>query len=469
MPALGSLVAKKKGRDTSSRNEFDIPLCDLLLDLVKQDIDGPNALLFTEIAHSFAHDILHASTLASALLWYEGVTPDLSRSPDLVSISTNVESGLVFLRSACDTIAQAFAQFAVPPAKGKVSNKAAESFHSLLQWVGCGESPPQTPKNTLEANAHYDLVSAPFHFLEQHSAWFLHLRSLRDKLTHRGYSFVTYTERVFLEGILMPPGVAELQRLHGGYKQEDYREDAPPRFKRYKLLETMKEFTAKTLELASDLAVAMTKELGMVPLGTHFISGVHIPALYELLSYQTPTSANGVQGYEDSNLRSKAWYLLRARDYLGAAEEGYPEGFWWRFKTQLTTIFGRPPLRISKEQRSSGVFKWYVFCYDGKHYGVLTLDWLNRDDTWIRDREEDLQNFADAKHLDGTVLVGRGWHDGTVGVGADSAEQSRFLIADLDPLKAAEDVFTKLTTLAVAEEMRKWDDDPHAKAGPSLE
>jgi hypothetical protein len=73
MPALGGLVTNTKVRGTSSRHEFDIPLCDLLLDLVEQDIDGPDALLFTKIAHSFAHDILHVSTLASALLWYEGV------------------------------------------------------------------------------------------------------------------------------------------------------------------------------------------------------------------------------------------------------------------------------------------------------------------------------------------------------------------------------------------------------------
>jgi hypothetical protein len=469
MPALGSLVTNKKVRATSSRHEFDIPLCDLLLDLVEQDIDGPDALLFTEIAHSFAHDILHVSTLASALLWYEGVTPDLSRSPDLVSISTNVESSLVFLRSACDTIAQAFARFAVPPAKGKVSNSATTSFHSLLQWVGFGDSPPQTPKKTLEAKAHYDLVSVPFHFLEQHSEWFLRLKKLRDALMHRGYSFVIYTERVFLEGFLRPPGIAELQQLHGGYKQEDYREDAPPRFKRYKLLETMKEFTTKTLELAEDLAVAMSREFGMVSSGTHFISGVHVPALYELLSYQQPTVARGVQGCEDSNLRSKAWYLLRARDYLGAVAEGYPDGFWWRFKTRLTAICGRPPLHISKEQRSSGVLKWYVFCCDGKHYGVLTLDWLKRDDTWIRDREEDLQNFADAQHLDGTVLVGRGWHDEALVVGAERAGPSGFLIADPDPVKTAEEVFARLTTLAVAEDICKWDDDPHARPGPFSE
>jgi hypothetical protein len=152
----------------------------------------------------------------------------------------------------------AFARFAVPPAKGKFSKRGTESFHGLLRWVGLGYPSPENQKEMVKAKAHYNLVSVPFHFLERHSAWFLHLWRLRNKLTHEGYSLVPYTERVFLEGFLRPPGIAKLQMLHGGYKPEDYREDAPPRFKRYKLLETIKEFTTKTLELARDLAVAIT-------------------------------------------------------------------------------------------------------------------------------------------------------------------------------------------------------------------
>lgn len=133
-PALGTLITEKEGRDASSKYEFAIPLCDLLLDLVERDIDGPDALLFTEIAYSFARDILHVATLASSLLWYEGITSDLDRSPDLVSISVNVEAGLAFLRSACDTINPAFARFAVPPEKGQISNSGKESFAGLLNW-----------------------------------------------------------------------------------------------------------------------------------------------------------------------------------------------------------------------------------------------------------------------------------------------------------------------------------------------
>jgi hypothetical protein len=41
-PALGTLITDKEGRDTSSKYEFAIPLCDLLLDVVECDIDGPD-------------------------------------------------------------------------------------------------------------------------------------------------------------------------------------------------------------------------------------------------------------------------------------------------------------------------------------------------------------------------------------------------------------------------------------------
>lgn len=463
MPALGRLVTDTNRRNTSSHNEFNIPLCDLLLDLVEPDKDGPDALLFTEIAHSFANDVLHVSTLASALLWYEGVTPDLSRSTDLPSIAVNVEASLAFLRSACDVLATAFARFAVPAAKGRISKRGRESFHGLLRWVGLGYPPPENQSQAIQAKANYELVSVPFHFLEQHSGWFLHLRSLRNDLTHRGYYLVPYTERVFLEGILQPPGIAELQWLHGGYKQKDYREDDPPRLKRYDLLATIRQFTEKTIELANGLAAAMIQELGIVPSGTHFIGGVHVPALYHLLSYEKPTVGREVRGYEDSNLRSEAWYLLRAGDYLSAHDEGYPDGYWWRFKTRLSAICGRPPLRLSNDQSLSAAGRWYVFCCEGKHYGVVIHEWLSSDHAWIQDAELRLQKFKDDKHLDGTVLVGRGWLNETEVVGADSLGRRKSLIAEHDPVTAAEEVFTRLTTLVSPTETCKWSDDPHER------
>jgi tetratricopeptide (TPR) repeat protein len=464
-PALGTLITKKEGRDASSKYEFAIPLCDLLLDLVERDIDGPDALLFTKIAHSFAHDILHVATLASALLWYEGVTSDLDRSPDLVSISVNVEAGLAFLRSACDTINPAFARFAVPPEKRQISNSGKESFAGLLNWVGHGDPFPTDPKKRAEAEArtkaNYELVRPSFHFLERHSNWFLHLRSLRTKLTHDGYSLVTYTGRVFLEAWLAPPGEAELQWLRGGYKQEDYREGDPPKFKRYRLLETLKEFTTNLLALANDLYTAISQETGVIPSGTHFLSGIHIPALSELLSYETPTVPNE-KGFQYSLLRSKAWHLLRAGDYYGATTDGYPNHFWWRFKTRLTAICGRPPVRLSDGLRfGRSAFRWYVFCADGKHYGVLTDDQLHREEREIRNPAEALQAFSSRRHVDKVVLLIR--NNAAIPADAGGNAGNDLILTESDPLVAAEKVYMALTGRPVELDQTNWNDAPHTE------
>jgi tetratricopeptide (TPR) repeat protein len=437
----------------------------LLLDLVERDIGGPDALLFTKIAHSFAHDILHVATLASTLLWYEGVTSDLDRSPDLVSISVNVEASLAFLRSACDTINPAFARFAVPPEKGQISNNGKKSFAGLLNWIGHGDPFPTDPKQRAEAEArtkaNYELVKPSFHFLERHSDWFLHLRSLRGKLTHEGYSLVSYTGRVFLEAWLAPPGEAELQWLRGGYKQEDHREGDPPKFKRYRLLETLKAFTTNLLALANDLYAAIAQETGVVPSGTHFLSGIHIPALSELLSYETP-SVPKEKGFQYSLLRSKAWHLLRAGDYYGATTDGYPNHFWWRFKTRLTAICGRPPVRLSDGLRfGRSAFRWYVFCADGKHYGVLTDDRLHREESDIRNAAEALQAFASRRHEDKVVLLIRN----NAAIPADEGGNARndLILTESDPLDAAEKVYKALTGRPIVLEHTNWNDAPHTE------
>ena len=471
-PALGTLVTNKKGQDASSPYEFAIPLCDLLLDLVEQDIDGPDTLLLTEIAHSFAHDIVNVATLAGKLLWYEGVTSDLSRSPDLVSVAVDIEGALTFLRSACDVIAPLFARFAVTPEKGKVSKRATDSFNGLLNWVGLGDRSDETQpekeraKAAAKAKANYALVSMPFHFLEKHSKWFLHLKSLRDKLTHKGFSLVPYTERIFLEAHLMAPGKAELQWLHGGYKQEDYQEDTPPRFKRYKLVDTLKEFTAATLDLANDFYNAISQEKSLFRSQNHFLSGIHIPALSELLSYEPPSVPDGVRGFQSRKLRAKALYLLRAGDYSTAHQEGYPDGFWWVFKVRLTEIFGRPPVRVllNLGRVSSGPsHKSYIFCFKGKHYGILTDGLLSGEENEFKELQVKVLLFKDKWELDGAVLLCSNLNSHTEYAEIPSSLGNDLIQVGHDPIKAAESVFIQLTSRAVIPSDAKWDNDPHAQ------
>lgn len=104
---------------TDSVREFYVPLCDILMDLVERDIDGPDALNFTQISYSLAHDFLHLASLFGRLLWFEGVTPDEKRSPDLVDVGVDAETYLVLLRTACDILSEVFAYFCVEPNKYK--------------------------------------------------------------------------------------------------------------------------------------------------------------------------------------------------------------------------------------------------------------------------------------------------------------------------------------------------------------
>jgi hypothetical protein len=61
-------------------------------DIVERDSAAPQAERIAELAHSFAHDVLNLAVLASRLLWYEALPPDMTRSPDLVAVGTDTEA-----------------------------------------------------------------------------------------------------------------------------------------------------------------------------------------------------------------------------------------------------------------------------------------------------------------------------------------------------------------------------------------
>ena len=44
--------------------------------------------------------------MALQTLWYEAVFPDMSRPPDVVSVSVDVENYFVLLQTACDIMAE---------------------------------------------------------------------------------------------------------------------------------------------------------------------------------------------------------------------------------------------------------------------------------------------------------------------------------------------------------------------------
>ena len=127
MPRALGLLIKTAADERPSRYRYYVPLPDLLMDIVERDSAAPQAERIGELAHSFAHDVLNLAVLASRLLWYEALTPDMNRSPDLVAVGTDTEASPA-VRASCSTTCRAHScrtsphssqQFA--PSPGRVS------------------------------------------------------------------------------------------------------------------------------------------------------------------------------------------------------------------------------------------------------------------------------------------------------------------------------------------------------------
>src|SRR5258708_3222740 len=107
MPALARLV-ERKSREPLTRYEYYLPLSDVLMTLAERK-KIPDAAHCGELAESFANDVLSLANLSSRLLWMEGVSPDIWRSPDLVTVAVDTGSYFVMLQSACDVMADVIA------------------------------------------------------------------------------------------------------------------------------------------------------------------------------------------------------------------------------------------------------------------------------------------------------------------------------------------------------------------------
>ncbi len=431
--ALSSLIKTEKL--SGSKHQFYVSLCDILLDLVEQDKDGPDALAFSAIAHSLAHDFLNLATLAGRLLWYEGVTPDMSRSPDLVAIAVDTETCLVSLRTACDIVARAFWHFCVDPKKrgqlpkeDKEGKQTAASFRALIFWAR--DNPQRLREN--------------FRFLPNHFDWFMKMRADRDKIVHDGYSLTIYTERDFFQFFLVPGGVTELQQLHGGYKQEDYDEDNP-RFVRVPLVSWLKKLTTDVLGLADELSRAIETQLGVRCSKTHVLDGVYVPALHHLMAYEQPRPGYLLDQTEMRRRHISAWHLLKAGDYLSSTERGYPDGHWWQFLMYLCDLFPEAPGFVSQPGFARwGVFtQWnFVFGREENKVAVSLRDSVLFETEWIETARENLQIFAREMGAKRAVLVAkRNKGPDKLPLGTDL---SSFLIIEADPIAAAEKAFAML-------------------------
>jgi hypothetical protein len=429
--ALASLIEIKNREITG--HEFHLPLCDVLLDLVKQDIDGPHALKFSEIAHSLAHDVLNLAVLAGRLLWCEGVSPNMTRSPDLVAIAVDTENYFVLLRTAYDIITKAVVHFGVEARnRGKTPS---ESFNSLKNWIENKKYPDRINK-----------FHKTFRFIVDYFDRFEKLKDLRDRIVHQGHRPIIYTDRIRLEFFLAPTGIVELQWLHGGYKQEDHREDKP-RFKRVLLLSFLREHTTSILELTNQLCRAIEKQHGIRRSGNHALSGAYVPALHHLLAYKEPPERNDLNPNQPERLRRgiAAFFLLKAGDYLSAIERGYPDRFWWRFAIRLCEMFTDPPTYMSRPKFANWgvVVGWdIVFHENGKNVALSLRDNILLETKWLMGMNENLDTLSKETEAHRIVLVAKEKKCPTNGPVAEDPS-GRFLV-ETDPIVAAEKAYQML-------------------------
>lgn len=355
MPALGTTVERDR-RQRLSRFEYYLRLADALSN--RADDSGH----LKQLAHSFGHDVLNLATLHGRLLWYEGVTPDMWRSHDLVAVAVDAEAYFVMLQTACDIMADVVATLGAKPGQAP-----SDSFHRLNEW----------------AMRHPWRLKPEFHLLVSRLPWFDQINGVRTKLVHRGGDAWVYTERIRFEWDVWVPG----QKVRRG---------------KY-LLSTIQSLTLSMLEFSKALAevVLPGRELQQYEKKTA-ISGVYVPALYHLLrEYRIPTRRD--------NLQQNARWLAVCGGYVEAARLGYPDGFWWRTLLSLSNGLGVGPSSGVVPVSASGQVHdcKFVFVKDGMSYGVIACDEVLGNEKWVRGAAESATRLLDAHKLAGAVLIGR--------------------------------------------------------------
>lgn len=355
MPALGTTVEWDR-RQNLSRFEYYLRLADALSN--RADDSGH----LKQLAHSFGHDVLNLATLAGQLLWYEGVTPDMWRSHDLVAVAVDAESYFVMLQTACDIMADVVATLGAKPGQAPF-----DSFHRLNEW----------------AIRHPGRLKPEFRLLASKLPWFVRINNVRTKLVHRGGDAWVYTERIPFEWDIWVSG----QKVNRGKL----------------LLSTLQNLTISMLEFSAVLAelVLPRRALSLCAKKT-VISGVYVPALYHLLqTYRIPSRRN--------DLQSNARMLAVCGGYVEAARLGYPDGFWWQTLLNVSKGLGVTPSSGIVPVSASGQVHdcKFVFTKDGKSYGVIACDEILGNEKWLRGAAESATRFLDIHKLTSAVLIGQ--------------------------------------------------------------
>lgn len=186
MSALGVPTRIPRGSDLT-RFQFYLGLADALANREHKE-----STHLKELSDSFGHDVLNLATLAGRLLWFEGVTPEMWRSHDLVGVSVDVESYYVMLQCACDIMADCVATLGCGTRRGQIPR---ESFHRLTEWAA---------KNSNR------LVPSYRRLLADGLDWFREINARRTEVVHRGKKVLVYTDRVSFNWGKLLPGLAKI-------------------------------------------------------------------------------------------------------------------------------------------------------------------------------------------------------------------------------------------------------------------
>jgi hypothetical protein len=302
MRALGRVVEVSPAEGLT-RFDYYLALANVLMHCATSH--HRSAAHLEELAHSYSRDFLNLANLASRLLWFEGVTPDLWRSHDLVSVAVDASSYFVTLQTACDIMADIVATLGTR--KGQAPS---ESFHSLTEWA------KRNPNRTAEE----------FRVVGRRLPWFEEINSVRTKLVHRGGDIRIYTDRVrFHWGVHLhvppkKPHIAQSQPEAGTSTDVIGR---PPRriIDRGYLLTDLQRLTRLVLSFSTRLARCVAKHRGLhsVP-RKYVISGAFVPALHHMVRCYEPPELS-------ASLKLNAKRLVTCGDYATAAYLGYPNEF----------------------------------------------------------------------------------------------------------------------------------------------
>src|SRR6266481_6697420 len=354
MRALGTTIEIPR-REALSRFEYYLPLTDTLA--YGPDPSGH----LRELSDSFGHDILNLATLASRLLWYEGVVPLRRRPHELVAVSVDSETYFVMLQTACDIMADV-----VSTVRGVKRSTPFESFHKLNQW----------------ALRHPGGVNAGFEFLSSKFAWFDQINAVRTKLVHRGGDSWIYTEgRRFHWDIMLPGKKVRLGTF---------------------LLSLLQNLTGSLLAFSGVLAERVMRRIDLQRLPNKtVISGAYVPGLHHLLEEYTVPRRLG--------RTVNAQCLAMCQGYVEAACLGYPDGFWWQLLVDLGEALGVPPgTDDSSKFCSNAIFDCkFVFAVGDHRYGVVACEEVRTGDKWLQGAAASAAKFSGAQKLSRTVMVGR--------------------------------------------------------------